>query len=156
MYQEHPHSLDAKTIYAHILNGLIILSTIQAQDFGDVEGDALCGRRTLPIVFPEASRHLMTWSLPVWSAFLAWFWEAQRFQAAALLILGLFCGLRFMIYREVETDRWSYVYYNVSDPPIHAGYHLMSVNYIGLAWFGFGDAFYKQNLTGLQDGESTS
>ncbi|EPS93154.1 hypothetical protein FOMPIDRAFT_1093562, partial [Fomitopsis schrenkii] len=36
----------------HVLASLVIITTIQAQDFQDATGDAARGRRTLPLVYP--------------------------------------------------------------------------------------------------------
>ncbi|EIW64971.1 uncharacterized protein TRAVEDRAFT_93217, partial [Trametes versicolor FP-101664 SS1] len=38
----------ATSVAAQVLNALVILTTIQAQDFQDIEGDQLSGRWTLP------------------------------------------------------------------------------------------------------------
>lgn len=116
---EHGCALEPKTLLAHTFSGLIVLVTIHAQDFQDVEGDAICGRRTLPIVFPESSRHLMVWSLPLWSVFLSWFWGIDMLRSAILLVIGIFCGLRFILYRDAVADRRSYIYYNVSTFSLH-------------------------------------
>lgn len=111
---EHAGTLDSKTILGHTFSTLTVLLTMHAQDYRDVEGDTACGRKTLPIVYPEASRHLISWTLPLWSIFLSWYWSIEILQSVLLFMLGTFCGLRFMFYRGAEADRQSFVYFTVS------------------------------------------
>ena len=49
--------MDFVSVTAVIISGILIFTTIQAQDFPDVEGDKALGRMTFPIYAPmELSR----------------------------------------------------------------------------------------------------
>lgn len=46
--------------------------------------------------------------------FLSWFWAVDTLLSAIFLLLGVFCGLRFIVYRDAAADHYSYVCYSVS------------------------------------------
>ncbi|KAI0828274.1 UbiA prenyltransferase family-domain-containing protein [Trametes gibbosa] len=117
----------AMAVAAQVLNALVIVSTIQAQDFQDTAGDRLTGRRTLPIVFPRCSRWTMPVLLAAWSTFLATYWRASAVHAAVLVAMGAPAGVRFVLYDSASADRQSYRMYNlwlcaVHVTPFVAGY----------------------------------
>lgn len=97
-----------------VVNSLIILTTVHAQDFCDETGDRLDGRRTLPIIWPEASRVLTLITIPAWTFGLLSISVVNHFYAAAFIGLGFLVGMRFYFHRDVNSDRLSYIYYNVS------------------------------------------
>ncbi|KAH9845978.1 UbiA prenyltransferase family-domain-containing protein [Lenzites betulinus] len=103
----------AMAVAAQVLNALVIVSTIQAQDFQDTEGDRLTGRKTLPIVFPRSSRWAMPVLLAMWSAFLVAYWHAPVVHGAVLSAMGALGGARFVLYDNAAADRKSYRLYNV-------------------------------------------
>ncbi|KAK0215513.1 UbiA prenyltransferase family [Armillaria fumosa] len=90
---------------------LIVLTTIHAQDFQDVPGDRIQGRKTLPIVAPTASRIsmilLLMWSM--WLGAISQTAVAQGF----LILAAIVVGGRFMLFRTVHADHISYILYNV-------------------------------------------
>ncbi len=92
---------------------MIILTTIHAQDFYDEIGDRLEDRQTLPIVWPEASRTIMLFMTLAWSFGLLWVISIGPLYATAFLGLGVLVGMRFYFQRDVDSDRLSFVYYNV-------------------------------------------
>ncbi|OBZ71564.1 hypothetical protein A0H81_08916, partial [Grifola frondosa] len=98
---------------AQLVNALIILTTIQSQDFRDSSGDALAGRRTLPLVYPQGSRIAITTLLILWSFFLCILWGLGILPSIIFLGLGAYVGGRFVTLRSTAADRRSYVYYNV-------------------------------------------
>ncbi|KAJ3513367.1 hypothetical protein NLJ89_g2987 [Agrocybe chaxingu] len=91
----------------------ILATTIQAQDFQDVEGDAEVGRKTLPIVFPNLSRYTPIISLLLWSLYLTVVWEISIPSSIAFTCLGLIVGIRYYFWRSVKDDEWSYFLYNI-------------------------------------------
>ncbi len=103
----------ATSVAAQVLNALVILTTIQAQDFQDIEGDQLTGRWTLPVAFPRSSRWAMPVLLTAWSVFLAAYWRASPVHTAILVVLGAIPGLRFALGDGASADRTSYRLYNV-------------------------------------------
>ncbi|KAI0374536.1 hypothetical protein BV20DRAFT_516247 [Pilatotrama ljubarskyi] len=103
----------AMSVAAQVLNALVILTTIQAQDFQDTEGDRETGRRTLPIVFPRSSRWAMPALLIAWSVFLSAYWRASAMHTAILVASGALVGFRFVIDGAASADRRSYKLYNL-------------------------------------------
>jgi hypothetical protein len=95
------------------INALIILTTIHAQDFYDEVGDRLQSRQTLPIVWPEASRIIMLLMTLAWSFGLLWVTSINQSYATVFFGLGALVSMRFYFKRDVDSDRLSYVYYNV-------------------------------------------
>ena len=93
-------------------------STYHVQDFKDVEGDRLIGRRTLPIVAPQHARKTVISGLVAWSVALALIWELDVLASAVLLLLGAVVGGRFLLYRSVRADQVSFYLYNVRLPPV--------------------------------------
>lgn len=106
-------SLSNRTLLAQLISSLIVLTTIHSQDFEDVEGDRIQGRRTLPLVFPQASRTIMVILLPAWSLFLSFYWRSGSLYCATLLGLGIALAARYLFLRSQKSDRMSYILYNV-------------------------------------------
>lgn len=93
---------------------LIIATTVQAQDFRDVDGDTANGRTTLPIIWPVGSRCITFASIVLWSAFLACA-STVNFCTGLLFTLGSFgVALRFVLVQDKKGDGRSYLWYNVS------------------------------------------
>lgn len=105
--------MDEISISAVLLSGALIFTTIQAQDFADVEGDTKLGRVTLPIYAPELSRQLTFIALVAWSAFLGSYWKVDLIYRVAFGALGAVVGYRYFSLRSTDCDRISYLLYNV-------------------------------------------
>ncbi|GJE96748.1 UbiA prenyltransferase family protein [Phanerochaete sordida] len=105
--------LDRTAVLAICLSTGIMASTYHVQDFKDVEGDRLIGRRTLPIVAPRHARKTVIAGLVAWSLALARIWGLDTLTAAVLLLLGAAVGGRFLLYRTVRADQVSFYLYNV-------------------------------------------
>ncbi|KAI8990747.1 UbiA prenyltransferase family, partial [Trametes punicea] len=97
----------------HVVHALIIMTTIQAQDFKDVEGDTSVGRHTLPILYPVGSRVATAVIIPMWSVLVIHLWTISTALAAAIVGVGLLAGLGFFCCRSTDSDRRSYMLYNV-------------------------------------------
>lgn len=107
------HSPNALPVQLHLI--LVNLTTIQAQDFRDTHGDMLHGRRTLPIMYPMASRVLTVILIFGWSLHFAFLYrDAYPPAVAGVIVLGLCAGLRFLSMKSRDDDRTSYTVYNVS------------------------------------------
>ncbi|KAJ7083075.1 UbiA prenyltransferase family [Mycena belliarum] len=105
--------LDTVSITAALLSGALIFTTIQAQDFPDVEGDAASGRITFPIYAPEFSRVFTLFATVMWSIGLGWYWASGTVVWEAFTILGLYVGFRYYKWRTPDRDRRSYLIFNV-------------------------------------------
>jgi len=107
------HAMDFVSVTAVIISGILIFTTIQAQDFPDVEGDKALGRMTFPIYAPEFSRAFTLFATVAWSIFLGWFWGIGPVSAAFLVIFGSYVGMRYYRWRTLEADKKSYLIFNV-------------------------------------------
>jgi len=107
------HFFDTPIVLSIAVNALIILTTIHAQDFYDEVGDRLQGRQTLPIVWPEASRIIMLLMTLAWSFGLLWVTSIDHLYSTVFFGLGALVGMRFYLQRDIDSDRLSYIYYNV-------------------------------------------
>lgn len=116
---EPNHLVDDRVLISFASNALIIFTTIYAQDFRDTEGDYILGRRTLPLVWPEASRIAIFVSLTLWSVGLSIICHVNTPAALAFSVLGFGVGLRFYLRRSAADDRRTYVWYNVSCQPYY-------------------------------------
>ncbi|KAI0741269.1 UbiA prenyltransferase family, partial [Daedaleopsis nitida] len=105
--------LDSVSMLAVFLSGAIIFTTVQAQDFADVDGDAVLGRVTLPIYAPEFARMLTLCTLIAWSIGISAMWGIGPFYSGAFNALGAYVGWRFYSLRNPTADRRSYILYNI-------------------------------------------
>ncbi|KAI6139154.1 UbiA prenyltransferase family [Pisolithus thermaeus] len=106
-------SVDRTSLVALLSSGLLILTTIHAQDFADVNGDSLSGRRTFPIIASEGSRLYMLAALPIWSIALSMLWGLGPLCGTLFFLAGLFVGSRYYQFRDERHDQSSYLIYNV-------------------------------------------
>ncbi|KAI6121107.1 hypothetical protein F5141DRAFT_1087746 [Pisolithus sp. B1] len=107
-------SVDRTSLVALLSSGLLLVTTIHAQDFADVNGDSLSGRRTFPIIAPEGSRLYMLAALPIWSIALSMFWGLGPLCGILFFLAGLFVGSRYYQFRDERHDQSSYLIYKVS------------------------------------------
>ncbi|KAI0746376.1 UbiA prenyltransferase family [Daedaleopsis nitida] len=122
--------LDSVSMLAVFLSGAVIMTTIQAQDFADVEGDAALGRVTLPIYAPEFSRVLTLCTLVAWSIALSVVWGIGPLYGGIFIALGAYVGWRFYCLRSPADDCWTYVIYNIwltaaHIMPVHARFGIL-------------------------------
>ncbi|KAF7972025.1 hypothetical protein HWV62_19239 [Athelia sp. TMB] len=106
-------TLDATAVHAICCSAFIIFTTIQSQDFSDVDGDASIGRVTFPIYAPEGSRLATLIAMCAWSVYMAVMFELGPLAGAAFCALGAYVGLRYYTLRGVEQDKASYRVYNL-------------------------------------------
>lgn len=119
-------ALDGTSLKALVLTGLLIFTTIHAQDFADCEGDRKSGRRTLPIVFPEGSRIYIMLIIVAWSIMLCAIWDVGTLGSAFIVGSGTFVGWRYFEKRTTSEDERSYLLYNVSLLPSSSKWDLDS------------------------------
>ncbi|KAI0325840.1 hypothetical protein GY45DRAFT_183908 [Cubamyces sp. BRFM 1775] len=110
----HRSADPTSSLSIHLVNALIIMSTIQAQDFKDVEGDAAIGRETLPILYPGASRVVTAALIPMWSVLVTRLWTMDKVLSVSTVLVGCAAGLSFVVGpRTRASDERSYKLYNV-------------------------------------------
>lgn len=91
----------------------VITTTMQAQDFKDVIGDRLVGRKTMPIMYEAPARLSMLGTLMIWSLTLSLVWRVHITFAAVFNLLGLLVGLRFIRFSGMKEDLISFWLYTV-------------------------------------------
>lgn len=99
---------------------IILATTTHTQDFPDVEGDRLVGRKTIPIVLPNISRYTPFAIMVPWSFCLSSVWKADPLVQMVLVTLAVVTGYRYFRLRKAEDDRLSFLLYNVSPCAISA------------------------------------
>ncbi|KAI5120552.1 hypothetical protein M0805_000280 [Coniferiporia weirii] len=114
------HRLDSISATSILCSAGIFASTIQAQDFKDIVGDRLVGRKTLPIVAPTISRPTLLLGLLAWSVGLSSIWCLSTVVALAFNTLALLVGIRFMVFDTIRADQRSFYLYNVWLSTAHA------------------------------------
>ncbi|VDB92140.1 unnamed protein product [Peniophora sp. CBMAI 1063] len=107
------NGIEVINILRHTLNALVILTTIQAADFRDAEGDAARGRSTIPLRWPSLARPSMPVLLFIWSAVVCALSSAQGIVRTIFAIMGLATGLRFQYMTTPKQDRRSYLWYDI-------------------------------------------
>ncbi len=104
-----------RTSIALTLSFLTIITTIHCQDFRDIDGDRLSGRKTLPIQFGQtASRALFSIFVVFWSLLIPHVWNLTLLWRAVYFVAGAYLGTCVFRRRTVEDDKRSYRLYNVS------------------------------------------
>ena len=111
----HRHSLDSASVTSILISAGIFATTIQAQDFKDVVGDRIIGRKTLPIVAPDTSRPVLMISILLWSVVISKLWGLDNLASFAFIQLALAVGMRYVFLKSVKSDERSYYLYNVGE-----------------------------------------
>ena len=111
-----PSKLSNVALKAITLNlFFVLLTTIHAQDFQDVDGDKEVGRITLPMMMPPSiARSTLLILLVTWSFILSKVWAVSAVVLLGYLGLATLAGLNYVLYETVEDDHCSYRIYNVS------------------------------------------
>ncbi|OTB03481.1 hypothetical protein M426DRAFT_263029 [Hypoxylon sp. CI-4A] len=94
----------------------IIITTVHTQDMYDQEGDALRGRRTLPIVVGDAwARWITALSMAIWGICCPAFWGAAPGSMAFIMSFGLAItvAIRTLMYRDVPNDKLTFLVWNI-------------------------------------------
>ena len=126
------HSLDKVATSSIIYSVFIFITTVQAQDFKDVEGmlglvcrwpfvvnvffipgDIVVGRKTLPLVYPSLARPTLMLAIAIWSFGLSYMWSLSGELAMSFIALGAAVGFRFLIKTSCKADQRSFYIYNV-------------------------------------------
>ncbi|KAG1867040.1 UbiA prenyltransferase family [Suillus tomentosus] len=106
-------TLNGTSIKALSCSTLVVLLTVHAQDFADVNGDRRSGRRTLPIIAPEGSRIYMLCALPLFSFALASVWSLGPLSSLLFVSMGSWVGIRYYLFRDEIRDQSTYRLYNI-------------------------------------------
>ena len=91
----------------------ILTTTVQAQDFKDTRGDAVVGRKTLPLVYPTVARPVLMLTVTIWSVGLSYLWKLSNKISFIFCAFGILVGWRFVSRNTCKADQRSYYLYNV-------------------------------------------
>ena len=88
------------------LIGGIVMTTLQVQDMSDQKGDAVRGRKTMPLVLGDA---FVRWTIGVgvmgWSVVVPTFWKVGIAAYMPPLAVGGVLASRILVLRNVEADK---------------------------------------------------
>uniref|UniRef100_A0A0W0EY46 Uncharacterized protein n=1 Tax=Moniliophthora roreri TaxID=221103 RepID=A0A0W0EY46_MONRR len=105
----HNQPLDTTAISAIICSGLVFSFTGHAQDFRDRSGDALMGRKTVPLALsPGAARWSLFFIIFAFTMGLIQFWSPPLPVSTTFICLCFVTSLRFIIHQSEEEDRKSF------------------------------------------------
>ncbi|KLO11398.1 hypothetical protein SCHPADRAFT_474344 [Schizopora paradoxa] len=90
----------------------IFTTTIYSQDFKDVEGDALIGRKTVPIMFPTFAGPILATTIQAWTLFLIHLWQVELFTSILFGSLAVCVALSFTASKTVLGYQRAYYLYN--------------------------------------------
>ncbi|KAI1852897.1 hypothetical protein JX265_012925 [Neoarthrinium moseri] len=92
---------------------LVIMLTVQTQDFADMEGDASRNRKTMPLVVGEA---LARWSTAItvvaFSGICPTYWCLKWHGFVVPITLGSIVAIRLLSYRTIEADKMTWRIWN--------------------------------------------
>ncbi|KAI0753485.1 UbiA prenyltransferase family [Daedaleopsis nitida] len=107
-----PNHLDGVALCSIAASAGIFATTIQAQDFKDVDGDRAIGRRTIPIVFRTQAKWTVIVPLVLWSVGLSALWSVDFASCFALVVLAMFVGLQYMSGKGRKEYQVAFYWYN--------------------------------------------
>jgi len=94
--------------------GLVIFTTVHAQDFEDMDGDAARERNTVPLVIGErAARLILALAVPLWSGLIPWYFQSNALGYLGPNIMAAVVGYRFLLKRTIGDDKISFRFWNV-------------------------------------------
>lgn len=89
--------------------GMIVFTTIQVQDIPDMEGDAIRGRQTFPIIYGhKAARVSVALGVLFWSIICPYTWCLDYIGYLILLVPGICIAYRTLKYHSVDSDELTY------------------------------------------------
>lgn len=85
------------------------MTTVQVQDLADMDGDAACGGRTMPLVFGErVARWLTAVLIVAWPFVCPGIWRVDVLSYLAPGTVGGLLAVRVVYCRKVAADRQSW------------------------------------------------
>ncbi|KAF2006856.1 UbiA prenyltransferase [Amniculicola lignicola CBS 123094] len=88
------------------LNGLVVFTTVHAQDLPDIVGDAARGRRTIPLLYGDGvARFSLAVGVLVWSIASPAFWKLSPVMFLPTVALGATMALMTLLRRTEKSDK---------------------------------------------------
>ncbi|KAJ8082669.1 hypothetical protein PM082_008525 [Marasmius tenuissimus] len=108
----HHETLSSSSLHAIMVSGLIFGLTGHMQDFRDRSGDALMGRRTIPLILPQ---RVARWSLLLiiscFTCGLIWLWSPPVLVSFIFVFLSLTTVTTLVATHSEEADRVNFHWY---------------------------------------------
>ncbi|RYC55761.1 hypothetical protein CHU98_g10452 [Xylaria longipes] len=109
-----PTSTSPRLVQWFSLIAAVVITTVHSQDLYDQEGDAVRGRRTLPLVIGDIpARWTLAISLQVWGVICPGFWNVSWAPRALSFALTALVGFRTLSYRDISSDKSTFVIWNI-------------------------------------------
>ena len=94
--------------------GLVVFTTVQTQDIYDQAGDAIRGRKTVPLVIGDgSSRWSVAAPMVIWCWLVPLFWDSSIQGYTAPVIIGLTVVYRTLTKRSVDDDKVTFRLWNL-------------------------------------------
>lgn len=94
--------------------GLVVLTTIHVQDMKDQQGDAVCGRKTLPLVMGDSfARWTIAWAIMGWSLAAPTFWRLGLEGYVPTVVIGATITFRILRLRCLAADKTTWAFWCV-------------------------------------------
>lgn len=92
----------------------VVSTTVQTQDMPDQAGDAIHGRRTLPLVAGDGNaRWITAIFMLAWSVYCPWFWNSTVLIRVIFLLHGASIAIRLLTKRNVSDDKRTFRIWNL-------------------------------------------
>ena len=104
-------AMDPKEYRWLMIIGLVIFTTVQAQDMPDQVGDSIRKRWTVPLVIGDsAARFTLAVGIIAWSCVCPAYWNASF---VATMPLGMIVVARYLLKRSIKADKLTFRIYNM-------------------------------------------
>lgn len=93
-----------------LLLGAVVFTSVHMQDFRDEEGDAFCGRATVPLVLGDQPARVLTSATIIsWSLIAPAFWGLGILGFTIPSLLGAYIAGRLLLDKSVKSDELLWV-----------------------------------------------
>jgi 4-hydroxybenzoate polyprenyltransferase len=97
-----------------IFIGFVVVTTVHAQDFEDMDGDAARKRWTVPLVIGEyAARWFVSLAVPFWSLLIPCYFRSHALGYMGPTLLAAIVVYRYLAKRDKEENRKSFRIWNL-------------------------------------------
>ncbi|PSR76877.1 UbiA prenyltransferase family [Coniella lustricola] len=97
-----------------LILGSVILTTVHTQDLADQEGDALRGRRTIPLVIGDSpARYTIAIAMLFWGFVCPFMWHGSTLSRALSLLLSSWVIIRTLRFRNTTSDKKTFRIWNL-------------------------------------------
>ena len=92
----------------------LVFSTVQSQDFADVEGDRLRQRKTMPLQIGDTEARIFTAAcVTLWTVVCCWFWTSRPPIGIMYFTLGAHVATRTLKWKSATEDKKTFLLWNL-------------------------------------------